>query len=37
MRPLESRDVCDLDRLTATNDGVVGADEIACLVKDRAR
>lgn len=29
MRPLESRDACALDRLTATS-------EIACLVKDRA-
>jgi hypothetical protein len=37
MRALESRDACDLDRLTATSDGEVGADEIASLVKDRAR
>jgi hypothetical protein len=37
MRPLESRDTCALDRLTATSDVEVGADEIACLVKDRAR
>jgi hypothetical protein len=37
MRPLESSDACDLDRLTATGDGEVGADEIASLVKDRAR
>ena len=37
MRPLESRDACDLDRLTVTSDGEVEVDEIACLVKDRAR
>jgi hypothetical protein len=37
MRPLESRDACDLDRLTATSDVEVGAAEIACLVKDRSR
>jgi hypothetical protein len=36
MRLLESRDACALDRLTAKSDVEVGADEIACLVKDRA-